>query len=1325
MSTASTTATSGLDIATAPLDGQSAIEASAGTGKTFAITRLYLRLLLEGGLGVEQILVVTYTVTATEELRGRIRDLLANVRSQLAEGRSRPGADALGDELVRELAGRVGTDVVTRRIDDALRGFDEAAIFTIHGFCQRVLAETAFESAMPFEAELVPDESQILAEVAQDFWRRRVYDASPLTATYLAMNKIGPDELLGAVRSFVGKPYVSRIAPAPPPPLEPLEARFAAAFARARLIWSEGRDVVVAMLRDMEALGVRSYPRRHVESWAAEIDDLLRTKQPSLDRPKHALRFTRASIEDALEKARGERAASKPSRKRAQTPTPQAPSAPLQHDFFDACTELLASRDELVDAYEIHLRHLRAELLDLCSRELPARKRRRGLRSYDDLLLDLREALARDGGGRLAAAIRDRYRAALIDEFQDTDPIQYEIFRTVYRDSGLPVFLVGDPKQAIYSFRGADVFTYLDARRDARHRHRLEHNWRSRPELIRAVNTVFDRCDRPFLIDDIPFTPALPAPTDHQVLHVEGDPTEPFWLWVLRRPAPEERASRVEPGEPREGEDQGEYEAEPEGGAARRKRSDAEKPIGREQGRETAARATAAEVARLLRLGAERRARIGDRPLEGGDIAVLVRTNREAKLVRRELLRLSVPSVQRGTESVFATREAEELERLVLAIATPGDESRLKAALASEMLGVSGEDLQSMHEPGGESEWEERAERIRAYHRLWSEQGFVRMFRQMLASEHVLERLLPLADGERRLTNLLHLGELLQGAEVGQRLGIEQLLRWMADRRAATSEAADERAEERQLRLESDENLVQIVTVHKSKGLQYEIVFCPFLWDGKLWVEAESGKGKPFLFHDPETRKPCLELGSDQQDELRAHARREELAEKLRLLYVALTRARQRCVLVWGAIKDAGTSAPAWLLHGPAAGSPGATPEEVARSFAGLPDDQALLSALAPLPARSGGTIRIDSVGDVTAQPYRASAGLPVALRARELARPVPRGYFVASFSALIGGLADPVADPLVAAAGTGDAELPDHDARPFVSAPSLAAGAAPAAPTIFSLERGVRTGRCLHEILEELDFTAVPPDGADGGAIAAVAARRLAAHGFDAGWLEVASEAVRRALVLPLDAGGTLRLAGLPAQRCAKELEFYYPVAGLDAARLRRALLEHGLADGRFARDVERLSFPRIAGFMRGFVDLIFESDGRFHVVDYKSNHLGGHVEDYAPERLAASVAREGYWLQYLIYTVTLHRLLRLRLPGYDPAEHLGGVFYVFLRGLDATRGPGFGVFHDRPSARLVLALDALLGGDGRDRPSGGETGSGAGSDAPADSRSAGRRRS
>ncbi|HXG29161.1 MAG TPA: exodeoxyribonuclease V subunit beta [Nevskiales bacterium] len=1177
-----------LDVDTVPLRGLHLVEASAGTGKTHAITGLYQRLVLEAGIPVPNILVVTYTKAATEELRSRIRERLAATRAALAAG----GDDPPEEERRLRL----------RRATDALRGFDEAAIYTIHGFCQRVLGDAAFESGAAFEAELVPDERALLQEVVDDFWRREFYTASPLLVGHLLAQGWTPEKLCDLVRPYLGKPYLEVRAAAATPRLEPLETEYRAAYGELRAIWREQGEEALLRLRAAvagKALNAASYKLAKVEAWARQLAALLEPEEPLL----------RGG--EALEKLSATALAGKTNKGKA----------PPEHPLFDACGRLHAAHRTLAEGYGVVLKALRPKLLAFCNEELARRKRREQRLSYDDLLLDLDRALAGPGGARLAEAVAGRYRAALIDEFQDTDPVQFGIFQRLYQGREGPVFLVGDPKQAIYSFRGADIFAYLRARRGADQAHTLDTNWRSTPDLIAAVNSLFERHPLPFLFEEIPFQPAEAAAKTRESLRIAGEEElAPLRIWPLPL-------------------------------------AEARKALSKNEAAAQAVAATAAAIARLLNLSAQGRATLGGRSLEGGDIAVLVRKHRHGRQMREALLALGVPSVQQAQDDVFDTLEAQELERVLLALAEPGREALVRAALAGSLMGADGARLYALSQ--NESAWEAVLEDFHRYHRLWRERGFMPMFRAWLAEQGVASRLLAHRDGERRLTNLLHLAELLQKQASAARLGLEGLVKWFADRRASRG-GADEEA---LLRLESDEQLVKIVTIHKSKGLQYPIVFCPFLWD----AVGKEDEDAPFTFHErDEARSAVLELGSERAAACRPLAREEALAEDLRLLYVALTRAQYQCSVVWGKISQAQYSGLAWLLHAPG-GRPADPLQALEERYTAL-DANGLGNDLEKLVAAGQGRIVLQEP-PATGEPYRPQPPAEPELRALPAWRELTMPWRIGSFTALV--------------AGSGS-ELPDHDAGP---APAEEEPGREREPSVFTFPRGAKAGTCLHALFERLDFAS-----ADAASVAALAERVLTAHGFDADqWGGAVTRLVAATLDAPLGEDG-LRLRGIGLSRRLTELGFHYPVRGLAAPGL-AALLARHLPEP-YATAAQRLAFRPLDGFLKGFIDLVFQGpDGRFYLADYKSNWLGESAEDYAPGRLPPVMARDDYYLQYLLYTVAVHRYLGERLRGYDYRRHFGGVYYLFLRGLDPAR-PGHGVFFDRPAPELVTELDRWLGG-------------------------------
>jgi exodeoxyribonuclease V beta subunit len=850
---------------------------------------------------------------------------------------------------------------------------------------------------------------------------------------------------------------------------------------------------------------------------------------------------------------------------------------------------------------------LRRGFFDYLAAELPKRKRLGNVRSFDDLLLDLHAALSREGS-MLPRLIRERYQAALIDEFQDTDPTQFAIFNAIYpAGESAPFFLIGDPKQAIYSFRGADIFAYMGAAQETKLRHTLLQNWRSEPSLIGAVNTIFSGHQLPFLFEAIPFIPVEPAQRERNFLTEEGRSTPPLKLCF---------APRKEPG----------------------------KPINKGDAWDALPESVASEICRLLRDGADGKALIGERGVQPGDIAVLVRANRQAKLMQKALTRRGIPSVLCSAGNLLESDEAAELLRILAAVAEPGHEALLRGALATDLTGVSGDELAGLI--GDESGWEQVLEEFRSYHETWSASGCMAMTLQFMGRRLVRERLLSAPMGERRLTNLLHAVETIHQAQIQGHLGMEGVIAWLACRIVE-----EPKREEHEIRLETDEAAVQLVTIHKSKGLEYPIVFLPFCW-------AEfGGKDETALFHDAAGRV-VLDIGSPQLAANKESARRESLAESLRLLYVALTRGKHRSYLFWGAFKDAGDGALHYLLH---------PHSEAAKGQVSLSDEE-MLDELHALADRSQGGIEVLPVPDADRRTYLPPAADSSTFDCRHFKGNIARDWRVASFTSL-------------ATRHHHAAELPDRDEGNSL-APQSSKGTDPSG--IFAFPRGAKAGIFLHEIFERLDFTAAPE------ALGPLVADLLDRHGFEADWRGAVCSMVQNVLQAPLGEE-RFTLAAIPLERRLTELEFFFPLASITSDRLSAAVSR--FSGHSFPVDLallfSRLSFAPVQGMLRGFMDLVVEQGGRFFILDWKSNHLGNGVEDYDQKGMRREMEQSLYPLQYLLYTVALDNYLRLRIPDYDYDLHFGGVFYLFLRGVD---GKGNGVFADRLSKALIAELSEAL---------------------------------
>jgi len=1262
-----------------PLGGTQLIEASAGTGKTYTLTTLYLRLLVEQDLLPSEILVVTYTHAATAELRERVRK---RIREAIAVGEA-PGDDRVhvrDPELsalaqtarARSLEG-AGPDPLRR----ALQEFDEAAIFTIHGFCQRTLQEHAFESGVAFDAELVEKSELLERTLAHDLWAR-ILDAED--ADFVEWLRLGagrqwkfePEALQRNLLSLLGADEEMPVLPlsadgpeeARGQDLRALRKEAEEVWIRWARLWEERREFVSGLLLGVNDLNKRSYKLETIEtkwlpqldSWAACISGSgMAESMNAVELPKWWKNLTPEGLEKGLKKN----------------------GRPIEDEFFRCCGEVDAVIAGIEASRRARALTLRLRFVEEARKESRKRREERHILFFDDLLSELRGALRPPEGDRLVERLRSRYRFALIDEFQDTDPVQYEIFRRVWHlEKGAAnrggLVLIGDPKQAIYSFRGADVFTYLSAHQDAEgEAHGLGVNWRSNSGLIAAVNALFGRPKQAFGLARIEF--------NRVSARLESDP-------VLSVPNRSEAGLRILMADRKTA---GEFLGEA-----------VEKELPLRFGRTDLMRAFARDVADLLDAGAT----IEGRPIGPSDIAVLCRRKAELVRARRALEALGIPCVDRGDADVFESREAWELASVMRAMLRSGDQAILRGALSTAAHGFDANALVGLVDDVPELAI--LGERFAEYGRIWSVSGFGRAFSAWRRREGVTERLLGFQDGERRLTNWLHLAELLeqiQSDRAASRIGLLAWLERAIETPAARSEVGSEAS---LLRLERDDQAVSLVTLHRSKGLEYEIVYLPCLWEDASAKQAspesaqdESKARPPIRFFDEDSRRRTLDLGGPDYAEHVERGRQEALSEQLRLLYVGLTRAKRQCVIVWGAIGRAHSKTPlAWLLHAPewqAEGKDRTTSPDVLKKWT----DAQWSAAWRAVSEEAGeAAISIESVHLEARGRWQAPDIERPALEFEAPRRILGRPAVTTSFSALVRDAqraSEPLSGPLVTGRDR-DAESLRSRTVEIEKTPDLAAA-------MHEFPRGPEAGTLLHEILEQIDFSAY-----DETELRALATRCIERNGFEAGCLDQIVHVVESVANTPLPSGsGSIRLAELAQGQLRPEIEFtlaastrspgetFTPTAL--AAILSTA--PEGSALKCYADRVSRMSWRELDGYLRGFIDAVFHDGQRYFLIDYKSNHLGARQADYLPDRLLQPMIEHDYVLQYLIYAIALDRHLAARLEGYDYDSHFGGVYYLFLRGLALSHSPGCGVFFDRPSAELMRRASALLGDPKRSR--------------------------
>lgn len=1256
-----------LDPCTLPLRGAHLIEASAGTGKTWSLAVLYLRLVLgapprdgetpePAGLAPPNILVVTFTEAATRELRDRIRRRLHDAARCF-----RDGGGTL-EEVLRQLRAAYDPSywpALAHRLELSAQAMDEAAIYTIHGFCRRMLTSFAFDSGSPMRLEVETDMSTRRLACVRDYWRASFYPLGPLEAGWVQETFGTPETLCTKIKSLLRS--------AVPLTHDP-EGSSAGQIVAVWADWERQRRALEDVAR---------------QAWAAEVDALeklfakacdgkwLESKKYRKDWVKGALERLRAwavdgvALDDAQKYAKYGASALEASAMRAvqgefSTPALRALDRYVDHVSVPAPNgKDRTSTDPSKACAALLVRHAAVEV----RRRLAALKESAGCIDFDDMIARLDSGLLGSGGGALAERIRAQYPVALIDEFQDTDDLQYRIFSTLYRDKPhLGWFLIGDPKQAIYAFRGADIFTYLRARADLGGRvHTLDRNYRSAPELVDSVNHVFGQAEANLLMGAfradkngphaIPFR-RVGAVTPAQRFEAPADlvPT-PFVVTLL----------------------------------------ESSEPLSLTRARPRQADIAAERIATLLRAGREGRARVPDRSgamedLHAGHIAVLVRTRVEAACVRKALASRNIASVYLSEgDSVFAQPEATDLLHVLRACLYAGDERALRAALATRLLRVPYTDVARLRDD--ESLLERMRQRFTCYGELWQRRGALPAVLRVLRDFDVAARLMSPAeapDGERSLTNLLHLAELLQADSTARR-GPQAALAAFESAVAEAAESEAETDEARLLRLESDAQRVRVVTVHKSKGLEYPLVFVPYATSGREQKEESA-----VLYHDAnDDERVRIAFWGDSDYEIAVQvAATEAQQESMRLLYVALTRARHAC---WVGAAPLGTrSAPPFHRSPLGYLAVGDAPVEASEVGA----------ALASM-ARGCPHVTLERCGveEPIARSVVPALTLPPLGQAAVFTGRIRDGWGIASYTHLAAGLGHARAS----LSSDDEVELPDSAAHANLLEEREVSRDEAVFTTgggLHGFPRGKEPGTFLHSIFEWIAKVGFDRVAAQPSLLQAYLATDREAERYREHRPSLVTGVTRLlACDLPLDtvqAGRPpLRLGALRRGAYQAEMEFWLglPVevslADLDGC-VQQHLFAHARTSGEAAGVRPALD---IFGLLKGFIDLTLEHDGRYYILDYKSNHLGDTDDAYTHARLVEAVLEHRYDLQMAIYMFALHRHLKVRLGArYEPEQHLGGAVYVFVRGEGNVQTRG--VIGAPPDSGLLEEMERLFDG-------------------------------
>lgn len=1192
---------------TLPLNQISLIEASAGTGKTYTIGSLYLRLLLKAGennfsrpLNVEEILVVTFTEMATEELKKKIRERITDAIDKLtAFAETKDKSAFKNDEFLTALYHDLDIFEAIHRLKLAKQNMDLAAIYTIHGFCRRMLMQYAFHSGIHFNLELIKDQSDLLVRFANEFWREHFYPLPFEMADFIANELGSPDYVLSLLESDLGKNLIVDLENKQALSISITEflhqylGEYFKDIKALKRFWLESAGKISELITEElnkdyakgepKSLSRRSYNTSRLAKWIDQVNAWANDPRDYVLNETLMSYFTQSALGE-----KGEEGAS-------------PFIAPIFAELEERASALM-SPDLLRRIILYHYRQgLQQKLLDY--------KLNHQEKSFDDLLRLFCEALQGPQGNELAEMIRFQYPFAMIDEFQDTDSQQYAIFSKIYRDNpekNTGFIMIGDPKQAIYRFRGADIFTYLKASDEAQSRFELTKNYRSEKHLVDGVNALFDFPQSPFIYQNINFT-AVDSRDDHLRFYLNGK-AEPSYRFYLTE---SDKVNKTE-----------------------------------------MAKICAISIQHWLKSAAENQAVFQNedacKTLQPANIAVLVKNRYEAADVIQELQKLGIASVYLSDQSsVFDSHVSVELLRILKACLNVAERPILNA-IATALFGLNAADIHQIQQ--NEADWQRWADSFAQYQQTWQRQGILVMLHQILLEQGISERLLSQATGERDLTDFLHLAEILQQAATLHE-SEAALLSWFE------KQIQGEGRQEAQIRLESERQLVKIVSIHKSKGLEYDLVWLPFLAVPSKIPTA----GDMNVYYSKERDETLWDMENRNLNALYE----ETFAEELRLLYVALTRAKYQMAFALPAQFDKKWNALHYVL------SQGEIGKEI--ELSAPKDTETLLQAFKE---KMQDNVEICTTQNLEAFPALSINTKNDELKAAEFTGNIEQDWRITSFTSIEQGHRR----QNYFTESAGKKHVVFDDAKDYDSPNSIEISRAllnENESNILDLPRGKQVGIVLHRHFENCYFS-------DLANTEEIDKLRQSLQ-LDETFTELLQNWLQQISHTPLSNEIEIALADLANKDCIKEMPFYLAIREhFDVEAFNRTLKAHHHLPS------EPLQFEQIQGMVRGSIDLVFRHNGKYYLVDYKSNFLGSTLADYNQEALKKEMLHSHYDWQYLIYTLALHRYLQSVVPHYDYARDFGGVFYLFLRGMNGE--PQSGVFYDRPSVELITELDGVF---------------------------------
>ncbi|MBQ4830480.1 exodeoxyribonuclease V subunit beta [Alteromonas sp. MMG017] len=1302
-----------LNVPAMPLKGRHLIEASAGTGKTYNITRLYLRLLLEKKLNVKEILVMTFTKAATEEIKGRVAKTLREASAfweaclevddsdtSVSSTTDENDNSALGLNENTDLAALLNsTDPVYAHLyracspKDSLAllkaaqlELDDASVFTIHGFCQHVIGQLAFNSGFAMALNLSKDTSDLYLQAAQD-WIRKV---SQNEADFMLLAEQGwhvPDSLLNEFSSSVRSALTPVLLDE-----ETIEKAFTASLhenestAPAQFTFHFNNIVDnetlihEQLLKKPDHKAVRTPELAALKSWleSAEYEPLPPEGAAFLD----GRRFGRnkSGVKEILAPIKG---------------------------FADAILAACKEKQDNLDKIPVFT--LVNDAISFIKANVAAQKQQLGVIDFDDLIRMLADEVVKPNNS-LVPELRKKFPVALIDEFQDTDAKQYAILDAVYpnadasvvdvnapedtgfepglafekdagvesragkRNSDNALLMIGDPKQAIYRFRGGDIFTYLKAGQQADYRWVMNTNWRSVAGMVKAYNRLF--YGAPVPQTPVLQEPDLQEPSSHASVPKESSARNVFGFNIQYNPVeftPKAAAATHPLHDPNAERDAMNYVS-----FSLDEKSDANTL------RRGLAQWIAQEIYRLFNEVTFVDEKEPARPVKPADIAILVKNRNEASVIKYVLQQQGLACVYLSDRSnLFATPEAKDVLRLLNGVWHNTDTSKVASSLASPLWGYTPQTLVNLLYHEDDALWDEAYDKVTSLRDMWLQKGCMSVLLHLMQENYTPYG----SEVERALTNYQHLAETLEKAGATHQRP-EQLLDWL--HKQIHQPESDE---EMTLRLESDSQLIRLVTQHGSKGLEYPIVFVPFATGYRDPAKSGKSYSQIFTYYDEQSQELQLQLG--RTNTAIERVRKEGDAEEMRLAYVAVTRAAHRCYMGVLPLDGHEKSALAHALN--------------------INDDEGrdwgtMLDAIANETDAHATHISADSL----AHEYSSfdSTEVVVPLSTLTFEGTSSEDWRLYSFSAIsrmtvmsAGQAAKEVSQtvPSIPVMQTmRDEEITSDDGFAVTSVEVVSEN-----QIRFTLQKGASAGNLLHDLLELNDFSA--PNWNENGAELAVR------FGLEASRTEDLYTWLDEVLATPLGTNQSpshLTLSDLSLGQTLREAEFYFPMNDSKWSELKHILFEHrksvakqlaldnggesdtslSISEALPAEPVPSLMMSALEGMMHGFIDLIFTHEGKYYVADYKSTWLGDSVSHYMPQALNANNQHHLYDLQYLIYCLALHRYLKNAIVDYTPEAHFGGVYYLYLRGMHPSNTNGEGVFYTPIDSVTLQALDNLF---------------------------------